>query len=228
MWSPDGRYLAYRRFTDCGSDDSPRPRDVVISDAEGNVLASFPAQGWDIRWSPDSTRVAVWDTFGETIGVYGPDGSRQARLAMPTWWSLPGDYDPSWTPDGTSLIVPSLVGHNVEYDVELPLDGGTPRRLPEGGRIYSPAGSYAPDGSGYVVVDDRALKVIRTDGSGSVTLLTAGRGTDLGEIGFSPEGDRVLFWKSKDGESSLWSVGVDGSDPQLVVAGTTQGQWLVR
>ena len=40
-----------------------RWEDVVISDAEGNVLATFPADGWDIGWSPDSTRVAVWDNF---------------------------------------------------------------------------------------------------------------------------------------------------------------------
>jgi Tol biopolymer transport system component len=62
MWSPDGRYLAYRRYTDCSS--SENLRDVVISDAEGNVLAMFSATGWKIAWSPDSTRVAVWDFQG--------------------------------------------------------------------------------------------------------------------------------------------------------------------
>ena len=44
----------------------------------------------------------------------------------------------------------------------------------------------------------------------------------------SPEGDRVLFSKIEDGEPSLWSIGVDGSDPRLLVAGTTQGEWLLR
>ncbi len=72
MWSPDGRYLAYRHDTDCSS--SAPPWDVVISDGEGNVIATFPAQGWGIAWSPDSTRVAVWDRLYDppaTIGVYG-------------------------------------------------------------------------------------------------------------------------------------------------------------
>ena len=39
----------------------------------------------------------------------------------------------------------------------------------------------------------------------------------------------ILF--SKNGrmvESSLWSVGVDGSDLRLLVAGTSQGEWLLR
>ena len=58
IWSPDGRYLAYRH-TDCEG-----AREVVISDPEGNVVATFPiGAGWLISWSPDSTRVAVWVRF---------------------------------------------------------------------------------------------------------------------------------------------------------------------
>jgi hypothetical protein len=66
--------------------------------------------------------------------------------------------------------------------------------------------------------------------TGSVTLLTEGeRGSRLWVIGFSPQGDRILFSRTEDrgaGESSLWSVGVDGSDARLLVAGTSQGDWL--
>ena len=61
----------------------------MISDAAGNVLATFPADGWDIGWSPDSTRVAVWDTLFETVGVYGVDGTRQAQITMPSGWQPP-------------------------------------------------------------------------------------------------------------------------------------------
>jgi hypothetical protein len=47
MWSPDGRYLAYRA-SDCSSPD--HPLSVVISDAEGNVLAAIPTgTGWKHR-----------------------------------------------------------------------------------------------------------------------------------------------------------------------------------
>jgi hypothetical protein len=68
--------------------------------------------------------------------------------------------------------------------------------------------------------------------TGSVRLLIeAERGAWLGVavIRFSPQGDRILFSKTEDrgeGEASLWSVGVDGSDARLVVVGTTQGDWL--
>ena len=264
MWSPDGRYLAYRA-SDCSSPDYPLS--VVISDAEGNVLATIPTgTGWDIGWSPDSTRVAVWDSFGETIGIYGVDGTRQAQLT--SGWSPSGDHDPEWTRDGTAVMVDSVV---------MPLDGGPPpaRALP--------ADAYSPDGShvvlsklGSTVQSMQYVTIARADGSeprtvfrgwslnptwsptgdriafttgrgrafwsaelrvvdvatGAVTSLIEGeRGTLLGVIGFSPRGDRILFSKNEDGAKggqSLWSIGVDGSDARLVVAGTSQGEWLSR
>ena len=260
IWSPDGRYLAYRRYTDCSS--SELARDVVITDAEGNVLATFPSGGWQIAWSPDSTRVAVWDVVFETIGVYGLDGARQTQLTMPSGWTPSGDHDPVWMPDGTSLMVDN---------VEVPLDGGTPRHLPWGPEAYS------PDGSHVAYVTHRSLTVARSDGSeprevfgdwtgdptwsatgdriaftthgrgpawssaelrvldvatGSVTLLTEGeRASMLWVIGFSPQGDRILFSRTEDrgaGESSLWSIGVEDSDARLVVAGSMEGEWLSR
>jgi Tol biopolymer transport system component len=213
MWSPDGRYLAFRRFTDCGG-KRPYPRVVVISDADGNVIATFSADGWGISWSPDSSRVAVWDRLPDTIGVYGLDGVRQAQLTMPDWWRIPGDVDPGWMPDGASVYV--------DPNVVLPLDGGAAGRHPA---PSDPAG----DTDGFDIgVDHGALKLARTDGSGAVTLVAAERGTHLEAIGVSPEGDRVLFSKIEDGEPSLWSIGVDGSDPRLLVGGTTQGDWLLE
>ena len=84
IWSPDGRYLAYwHTGLQC-----PRPcRDVVISDRGGQRRHVVPERGpWPIAWSPDSTRVAVWDHWGEessTIGVYGLKGERQTLLTLP-------------------------------------------------------------------------------------------------------------------------------------------------
>jgi hypothetical protein len=57
--------------------------------------------------------------------------------------------------------------------------------------------------------------------------------TSLRVIGFSPEGDRILFRREEDQggdpqRRELWSVGVDGSAARLVVAGTMDGEWLSR
>jgi Tol biopolymer transport system component len=108
-WSPDGRYLAY---WDWGCPASPNAwGTVLITDPEGNLVASFPGQGWTISWSADSMRVAIWDSWGEgdtTIGVYGLDGVRLAALTVPSELMPSGDYSPVWSRDGTSLLVPGV------------------------------------------------------------------------------------------------------------------------
>ena len=48
---------------------------------------------------------------------------------------------------------------------------------------------------------------------------------DLGVIGFSSDGDRILFSRRDGGVSSLWSVRTDGSDPHLLVKGADWGEW---
>jgi hypothetical protein len=67
--------------------------------------------------------------------------------------------------------------------------------------------------------------------TGSATLLFEGeRRTILWVIGFSPDGDRILFvsFERADSVGSLWSIGVDGSDARRVVAGTSDGEWRSR
>jgi hypothetical protein len=226
MWSPDGRYLAFRRYTDCGNEDDPNPRDVVISDAAGNVVATFPADGWDIGWSPNSSRVAVWDTLFETVGIYGIDGTRLERLTMPSGWQPSGDHDPAWTSDGSLVLSDTVL-----------LDDGDPtndvaRNLEARDDYAATIGIQAisSDGARIATVDGSSLMVGGSDGSGSVALLTVDRGTDLRILGFSPDGDRILFAKNEQprqgGDAGeLWSIGVDGSDARLVVAGTMTGSW---
>jgi Tol biopolymer transport system component len=165
-WSPDGRYLAYR-------DPS---RDVVISDPEGNVVAEFSAHGWEIAWSPDSTRVAVWIRFGETIGVFGVDGERQALLTMPPGWRQAGDHDPRWSPDGTSLLLQGLV---------IPIDGGTPFHRPLSW------GTYSPDGSRVAKGTRQSLVIGEADGSNPRAVFD--EGVWVSNPVWSPTGDRIAF-----------------------------------
>jgi dipeptidyl aminopeptidase/acylaminoacyl peptidase len=288
-WSPDGRYLAFRRFAECG--DRTR-RDVVIADLQGNVVGVFPAPklGYEIGWSPDSTRVAVWDEYGfregtYTIGIHGIDGSG-AQFVMPRGWAPSWSSGPIWTADGDSVIVSEL---------EVPLDGGTPREVAFHGTFMDPSGgwwqgalAYSPDGSQMAYGTPEGLMVARADGSdprevsadgahtaawsptgeliavasatpgtdqftkredggnheqapdrlrivdaatGSTTLLAEG-GKWYVVIGFSPDGDRVLYGDHRpavagqpDGAwvDSIWSVRIDGSDARQIAVGTYTG-----
>jgi hypothetical protein len=74
--------------------------------------------------------------------------------------------------------------------------------------------------------------------SGKVTMLTEARAAlSEGEYvnvvrGFSPQGDRILYAAlvrdGGAGYNDLYSIGVDGSDPRLLVVGAMQGQWRPR
>ena len=119
IWSPDGRYLAYRHTNCDGPEDAWRH--VVISDPQGNVIAEFPGSGWDIAWSPDSTRVAAWATAFETIGVFGVDGERKALLTMPPGWRAAGDHDPVWLPRTAPVL-------RAKADGKSPYGRGDPDR----------------------------------------------------------------------------------------------------
>jgi Tol biopolymer transport system component len=213
IWSPDGRYLAYRH-TDC---DGPRNAwwDVVISDRKGNVVTSFPGEGWLISWSPDSTRVAGWVRWGETIGIYGLSGVRETLLTVPPGWMAPGDFDPTWSPDGESLLVP--------HGVLIPLDGSAPRKLPWADR---PLGweKYSPDGSRLAYGADRSVVVAEADGSNPQEVF----GDWPGNIAWSPTGDQIAFTSAKATQLRVLDVATgtvtllaetDGSGVFSVMAG---------
>jgi len=223
IWSPDGRYLAYRH-TNC--QDAQQWWDVTISDPEGNLVASFPSEGWLISWSPDSTRVAVWVRWGKTIGVYGLDGVRQALLTLPPGLMAPGDYDPVWSRDGASLLVP--------HGVEVPLDGSTPRQLPPDDPR---TGVISPDGT--LVAHNRggSLVVGEADGSGARMPVPAW----VQDPVWSPTGDRIAFAYSERGDwpptelrvidvatGTMTSLaGTGGSDMLLIIAFSPEGDRIL-
>jgi len=288
-WSPDGQYLAFDRM--CADRNLT---EVVIADLQGNVVQSLRvAQAYPLpmAWSPDSTRVAVWDEYhfresSYTIGVHGIDGSHET-FAMPSGWGATASGDLIWAPDGASLIVSEL---------EVPLDGGSPREIPFHGTFLDRSGgfwrgalAYSPDGSQMAYGTPEGLMVARADGSdhrvvsddGAHTaawspdgelIAVASNGDDAGNvpggeenydgkriteqspnrlrvvnvatgattllsegawftvIGFSPDGDRVLYGEHRPVEGqpdtsldSIWSIGIDGSDARQIVAGTSTG-----
>ena len=199
-WSPDGRYLAY---WDHGCPVPPPAwGTVLITDPEGTPIASFPGQGWANSWSPDSTRVAVWDSWGgpgdATIGVYGLDGVRQATLTVPRELMPSGDQSPVWSRDGSSILLPGL---------QVPLDGSPPQPFDVTHPGYP---VYSPDGSSVAYLDQGSL-VVADAGGPSVQEMDP---PEIWDAAWSPNGDLVAF-AADDTELFVRDVAT-GADTSLV------------
>jgi hypothetical protein len=231
-WSPDGRYLAFRGPQDPGCSS---PTGVVITDAQGNVVASFPGQeqviamppGWRqgdlgrLAWMPDGSSLIV-DQYEVPL-----DGGAPRELPFPftEFNSQPQRY----SPDGSLVAYANRHGLMVARP-----DGSEPRA------VFGPVGPYTWTWSlnGELIAltagapgdpypwPPNELHVVDV-ATGTANLLFQGdRRTTFWVVGFSPDGDRVLFTTyEKSGPSSLWSVGIDGSDAHLVVEGTDDGAW---
>ena len=165
MWSPDGRHLAYRSgapFSGGGT--------VYISDPAGHVVASFPGTGWLVSWSPDSTRVVTSIDLGKTFGIYGLDGVRQALLTVPAGYQVQGDYDPVWSPDGLSLLmlIAPVTPSRPSEIWELPIDGRTPRRVPDEDPRSHRFAAYSRDGARTAFIDYlRSLSLVIANADGT-------------------------------------------------------------
>jgi Tol biopolymer transport system component len=176
IWAPDGGHLAYRSYW---SDVCHGV--VFIADPEGHTVASFAAGGWLISWSADSTRVATW--AGDGIGIFGIDGTREASLTVSPGFMAPGDFDPVWSRDGTSLVVP--------FGGLVPIDGSTPTHLPAGDPQSQRDAAYSPDGgrAAYLTSPGAFLTVSAADGSAARQV----SGDQVGSFVWSPRGDRIAY-----------------------------------
>jgi Tol biopolymer transport system component len=183
MWSPDGSHLAYRSAWEENCPGTIGDGKVFVSDPGGHVVVSFPGTGWLVSWSPDSSRVATWVELDKAVGIYGLDGVRQALLTVPPGCKSPGDFDPVWSPDGTSLVIAACV---------VPVDGRAPRRA-SSDDPRSHHAAYSRDGTHVVFNDGGFLVVAAADGTHRRLLAER---TD--SIVWSPTGDRVAFTWSFD------------------------------
>lgn len=215
MWSPDGRYLAYRSFWQQGDCLG----EVYLRTADGSPVASFPGTGWFISWSPDSTRIATWVELFETIGIYSLGGERQALLTVPPGCADPGDHDPQWSPDGTSVVVTPC---------EVPIDGGTPLRLPTTDPRANVRWAYSPDGTRVAYVtsggDSETFdsSLVIAEASGTVLQVIHEESAPIPwyhDLVWSPAGDRVLFVRTPVSDAGYPSA---ASELRLVDIGIGQ------
>ena len=158
----------------------------------------------------------------QTFGVHTikPDGTGRSQISG---WPV-GAGPSSWSPDGSSLAV-AMDGRDLNSEIYVLATDGTLKRRLTHDFAFDAMPAWSPDGS--------SLAFMRGGPAQSDLYRVNADGTDLVQLTdfegyehsptWSPDGTRIAFvWGHEDargfGESGqLWMVGVDGSDPTLLL-----------
>jgi Tol biopolymer transport system component len=224
-WSPDSTLVA---VWEAGGT-------IGVYGVDGERQASLrlpPVGGGDDSapgWMPDGSALLVGGSL-----VVPLDGSAGYELSL-------GGHAASYSPDGTRIAV---LRHNSITVIDA--DGSPVSEVDGIDGVDAWADAWSPDGDRFALVwqsppgdgsSPREGDLIVVDvASGTVTVLPEATaalndGDQIeGVPGFSPQGDRILYdaGDGAGGNMALWSIGVDGSDTRLLLAGTTQGEWRPR
>ena len=183
-------------------------RELFVMRPDGsNPVRVTTGQGWTNApaWSPDRQHMAF--SRGGDIFIAHADGSMFTRLTNPE--GLSEDWDPTWSPDGHRIAFARDVSGWFEFDIHvIDADGSNLTRLTtdEGGV----GTAWSPDGT--LIADAWFdIFVIHPDGTGRVNLTHSGS-YDFSPA-WSPDGERIAFVSTRDGNREIYVMNADGSNP---------------
>jgi len=206
-WSPDGRYLAYRRLAQdrCGL--------FVISSLGGpeRQLVDCSISRSGLAWSPDGHRLAltVLDTTLQPHGLALFTMSTRAidPLTHPEQ-PYQRDYMPAFSPDGRRLAFLRSLSHDIADIYVVDVDGtDPPKRLTFDNR-YVAGLRWSADGQGVLFSSNRAgnFKLWRMPADGGEPEWLAAVGAyDPGGFSVSAEGN-YLAYEEWDYEINVYSL----------------------
>jgi Tol biopolymer transport system component len=211
--SPDGEWLAF---------DSDRAGNADIyrmpaRGGEAEQLTRDPADEFRPAWSPDGRQIAYhsWRSGSRDSYVMAADGSSPRLIAGGPSHEWAGVF----SPDGNWIAFPSDRGERAELYI-VRTSGGSPRLL-AGSLIRTSSGwLWSSDGRWILNAIGSELQLLSPQGGPPQTIARAEDfGGSLAELGgFSADGRtayvRVL---APDGSAHIGAVGIDGSNPRIVV-----------
>ncbi|MGE3174320.1 MAG: TolB family protein [Planctomycetota bacterium] len=198
-WSPDGRRLAFHSHRSGGwkiwvvefdAEDRPgRPQRLTKGSGGSFRYEYFPC------WSPDGAHVAFerWDDQRKRfeLHVVDRDGGNERTIARGDGH----DRQPSWSPDGSSLLFTSQRDGDAEV-YAAPVDGDAPPRNLSRSPAVDFAAAWSPDGARILFHSDR-------DGE-FATYTMAADGTDVRPLAGVRPADHLQGWTAE--ESNTGSI----------------------
>jgi len=231
-WSPDGRLVVFARY----AHDAIELELLDLASGTVTPLTANGAVNLEPRWSPDGTRIVFvssvyngrWHIF-----VLSPEGARDPqRLTEDNDSKLPRYYyskwdhyiSPTWSPDGTEIILVSNRGHihgSGGFWRMQARAGAPPHELRYEETTWKARPDWSPDGtrvvySSYLGRQWNQLWLMTSEG-GDPFPLTYGE-FDATAPRWSRDGSRIAFVSNETGNTSLWMIDVVGGRKQELAA----------
>jgi Tol biopolymer transport system component len=214
-WSSDSDRLV---FAGSGAD-------VYVVNADGSGLANvtMDVAGSNDRpaWSPDGTRIAFRQNDSATdhdLYTINADGTNPTRIV-----DVAGESDifyVRWSPDG------NLISYRAASSLwTVAPNGSSPEVLADGGT----RNEWSHDAARLVWDDGADIWTIRVDGTALTNLTNGGIPATGSTIPWwSPDDARIVFATRRDGDSEVYVMNADGSDPVNLtndIAHDLPGNW---
>ena len=209
QFSPDGQWVAWLNAAD---NSLWRSR---VDGSERIELTSPPLRIFTMKWSPDNRRIAVMAEQPGTpwkIYLIDADGGK----LTPVLNEDRNEADPSWTPDGGSIIfgrLPDRMDNRQPKAIySLDLDSKKVTEIPGSAGLFSPR--LSPDGRYLVAMpmDQSALLLFDRTTGGWTTLTRHG----VGDPTWSHDGRYVFFQDFLEAGKPIYRIAMPGGKPQLV------------
>ncbi len=215
-WSPDGEKIVFISLSSIlesipGSDiwimDSDGTNQFSLTDDLGDASSEFRTA----QWSPDGKKIVFSSNISgrEDIWIMNSDGSKKKKLSKNE--GLSHYVSPAWSPSGEKIAFRSDHGDLWIMDK----DGSRKSLLAEKVFDYS----FSPDGTKIAYSDVYNIWIMSGDGS-SKTRIVTGKGLENFYPVWSPDGKKIAFTSSRDGNLDIWMMAL-GEDIASTAVSTT-------